>query len=129
MRHGETIAAWRERHLHRSELSTSRLPLRYRLADRAVGTVKARLGRHYAAVRSGAIKTGELARRVKSATSLDATLRMVVKPLPFVGPAGSWTVRALRSLARGAQRFKGHGPACKRSIWVATAGPGLPGRP
>src|SRR5208283_3982414 len=83
-RHGQTIASWQQRHLHRSGSSTSRLPLRYRLADMAVGMVKAGQGRHYAAARSGAIKTGELARRAKSPGSLYATLQMIIKPLPFV---------------------------------------------
>jgi GT2 family glycosyltransferase len=100
-RQGQTIAAWRQRDLHRSGPWTSRLPLRYRLADRAIGTVKAGLGRHYAAVRSGVVRAGQMARRVKSSNSLHATLRSMADRLPFLRQSDPWTVRALRKLAQG----------------------------
>ncbi len=111
-RHGQTIASWRCRRLHHSGpsrgplrwaalISASRLRLRYHIADKVVGTLMTVLGRHYRIVRSRIVKTGKIARRLKSPGASYAALRMIIKPLPLLGPASAWVLRVVRRFARG----------------------------
>ena len=111
-RHGETIATWRCRHLYRSQTSSelppwaavasgSRRPMRYRIADMIAGTLKTVLGRRYRTVRSKIAKSGKVAHRLKSPDALYAAMRMIIKPLPLLGPASGRVLRTVRRCSRG----------------------------
>ena len=83
--------------LRRSDLGLSpRLPLRYRLADRVVGTLKRGLGPLYATLRSGLSRAGSVYRVFRRPGAIYALIRKTIKPIPILGPASGSAVRGLR---------------------------------
>ena len=82
--------------LRRSDLGLSpRLPLRYRLADRVVGTLKRGLGPLYAPLRSGLSRAGSIYQVFRRPGAI-YTLIKTIKPIPILGPASGSAVRGLR---------------------------------
>ncbi len=85
---------------HRVALvSPSRMPLRYRLADLAVTTLKMGMGPVYGHVRPRLARAGMLFKRLSAPGSVYTSLRMLIKPLPFLGPASAHAMRAARRCA------------------------------
>ncbi len=91
--------------------SPPRLPLRYRLADKVVEGLKYGLGPAYGGVRSAAIRSGKLCRRLKSPGAFYSTLRTLIKPVPLLGPFSAGLVRGVRKMSAhgiAARRIAGH---------------------
>ena len=88
-----------------------RPPLRHRLADKVVQVLKYGLGPAYGGVRSAAVKSGKLCRRLKSPGAFYSTLRTLIKPIPLVGPFSAGLVRGARRMSAcgiTARRIGGH---------------------
>ena len=62
------------------------LPLRYWFADKVIEVLKYTLGPAYMGVRSAAVESGNLCRRLKLPGTLYSTLRTLIKPVPLLGP-------------------------------------------
>jgi GT2 family glycosyltransferase len=114
-RHGHTIAYWRHRHLQRSRdaawtslaISRSRLPLRYRMADLAVGWLKSGTGPAYGSIRRRAAATARRVKEWRDPAALWNSIRMIIKRMPFLGPAAGWSLRTTRRLAVAARSGAG----------------------
>ena len=89
------------------------MPVQYRIADTIVDFSRKVLGRHHVALRSTLARSARWIRCPKSPCGYYGTLRMVIKPLPFVGPASAGGVRLLKGLARGFT----FGRAVASSLW------------
>jgi len=75
------------------------LPLRYWFADKVIEVLKYILGPAYMGVRSAAVESGNLCRRLKSPGTLYSTLRTLIKPVPLLGPLSAGLVRGARRLS------------------------------
>jgi GT2 family glycosyltransferase len=114
-RHGHTIAFWRQRYLRRSSdapwallaVSRSRMPLRYRVADLAVGWLKSVTGPVYGSIRKGAAATARRVKEWRNPTAHWNSIRIILKRMPFLGPAAGWSLRTTRRLAAAARSGAG----------------------
>ena len=99
-------------------VSPFRLPLRYRLADLAVNILNVVLGPVYGYLRTRLLRAGKRARKLITPGSVYSSLRMMVKPLPFLGPASAFALRSARRLASGTRSLR----ILARQLWRDSSG-------
>lgn len=109
------------------------VPLRYRVADEVVGTLKRVLGPAYGIVRGSLVRGGVLRRRFRTRGSIASLAKTSLRSTPILGPISVKVVRQARGFkARSvrAARLIHHAlrhPAQARKLVIAYSSHGFPG--